>query len=110
MIFRWCRDRDPFCSRIPRRQHDSPRPHDKGPLAIQYVEAVERRSQARLLVIPSKAAVDAMKNHAVGADRPAMLLVGSETNRTDRIPLRQRVLPFPSAVRCLCERTCRSAK
>src|SRR5712691_675338 len=98
MIF--CRSRNlaPSRSRISRRQHDSARPHDKGALAIQDVKAVERRNQTRLLVFPPKAAVRGIENHSVRAHRPTMLLVVSETNRTDRISLRQRVLPFPSAV------------
>ena len=110
MIFRRRRDLDPSRSCISRRQHHSARPHDKGALAIQDVKAVERRNQTRLLVFPSKAAVRGIKNHAVGAHRPAMLLVASETNRADRIALRQRVLPFPSAVGHLPARTCHRAE
>src|SRR2546430_6239844 len=110
MIFRRRRYRDPSRSSISRRQHDSARPHDKGALAIQDVKAVECRNQTRLLVFPPKAAVRGIKNHAVRAHRPTMLLVVSETNRTDRIALRQRVLPFPSAVGGLSECIWPSAK
>ena len=110
MIFRRRRNRDPSRSRIFGRQHDSARPHDKGTLAIQGVKAVERRNQACLLVFPSKAAVRGIKNHAVGAHGPTVQFVPGKTNRTNRIALGQRVLPFPSAIGGLSERTCRSAK
>src|SRR6266567_4062158 len=110
MIFGRRRDRDPSRSRISRRQHDSARPRDKGALAIQDVKAVERCNQTWLLVFPSKAAVRGIENYAVGAHGPTVQFVPGKTNRTDRIALGQRVLPFPSAIGGLCECTCRGAK
>src|SRR5437660_7628951 len=110
MIFRRSRNGDPSRSCILGCQHASTRPRGKGALAIQDVKAVECRNQARRLVFPSKAAVRGIENHAVRAHRPAVQLVAGETNRTDRIALGQRVLPFPSAIGGLSECIWPSAK
>jgi len=46
-----------------------------------------------------------VENYAISADGPTVALVACETDRADRVTLRQRVLPFPSAVKVLRART-----
>src|SRR5256885_1906488 len=65
-------------------------------LSIEYVQSVERVDQTGRWALPTEAATGGVKNDAVRADSPATELVAGETNRADRISLRQRVLPFPT--------------
>jgi hypothetical protein len=79
-------------------------------LPIENVESVKRDDCPGVLTLPLKAAVARVQNHSIRADRPTVTLVVSKTNCADGIPLRQRVLPFPTAIRTLGKGNRRSAK
>src|SRR5882762_2237952 len=101
MIFRRRGNPSPFLSAVFRRDDDPARADRKRALPIKNVKAVEGGNQARMLARPFKSAVRGVENHAISADRPSVALVAGETDRADRVSLRQRVLPFPSAIKVL---------
>src|SRR6266571_7722303 len=105
MILRRRGNLSPFLSAVFRRDDDPTRADGKRALPIKNVKAVEGGNQAWMLTGPFKSAVRGVENYAVCADGPTVALVARETDRTDRVPLRQRVLPFPSAVKVLRPRT-----
>src|SRR5713101_4760226 len=98
MIFRRRGNLSPFLSAVFRRDDDATRADCKRALPIKNVETVEGGNQTRVLTRPFKPAVRGVENNAVSAYGPTVTLVVCETDRADRVPLRQRVLPFPSAV------------
>src|SRR6266851_4838192 len=110
MIFRRCGNLGPFLSAVFRRDDDATRADCKRALPIKNVETVEGGNQTRVLTRPFKPAVRGVENNAVSAYGPTVTLVVCETDRADRVPLRQRVLPFPSAVEALraCSASCAS--
>ena len=55
----------------------------------------------RVLAYPAKPAVRGVEDDAVRAYGPTVEFVRSETNSTDRVALRQRILPLPFAIRSL---------
>ena len=101
MILRWRRNFEPFVAAVSRFNHQSARANRKRMLPIEHVQAIQSIDEPRRLILPTKATVIRVKNHAVSADGPAVQLVAGETNCADRIPLRQRILPFPTATRVL---------
>src|SRR5438552_10476047 len=101
MILRRRGNLSPFLSAAFRRDDDPTRADCKCALPIKNVKAVEGGNQARMLARPFKSAVRGVQNHAISADGPSVALVARETDRADRVPLRQRVLPFPAAVKVL---------
>src|SRR5712692_8443882 len=104
MIFRRRGDLSPFLAAVPGCHHDAACAHGKRVLPIKNVKAVEGCDETRVLTSPFKSAVRSVKNHSVRADCPTVTLIVGEADRADRVPLRQRVLPFPSAVEVLRER------
>src|SRR5438552_3568898 len=105
MILRRRGNLSPFFSAVFRRDDDPTRADCKRALPVKNVKAVEGGNQARMLARPFKSAVRGVQNHAICADGPTVALVAGETDRADRVPLRQRVLPFPPAVKVLRART-----
>src|SRR6266850_1508193 len=101
MIFRRRGYLSPFLSAVLRGHDDATRADCKRALPIQNVKTVEGGNQTRVLARPFKSAVGGVENYSVCADGPTMTLVGGEADRADRVPLRQRVLPFPAAVKVL---------
>src|ERR1700674_2826840 len=101
MIFRRRGNLSPFLSAVFRRDDDPTRADCKRALAIKNIKAVEGGNQTRVLARPFKSAVRSVENHAISADRPTVALVARESDRADRVALRQRVLPFPSAIEVL---------
>ena len=101
----------PFLSAVFRRDDDPTRADRKCALPIKNVKTVEGGDQARMLAGPFKSAVRGVENDSVRADGPTVALVAGEADRADRVPLRQRVLPFPSAVEVLrARRRCGEAE
>ena len=50
-----------------------------------------------MLAGPRKTTVGRMENYAIRADGPAVPVIVRKLNGADRVSLRQRVLPFPTA-------------
>ncbi len=110
MIFGRGADLGPFLAGV-FRDHDRAAGADHHrALRILHVKTIEARDQPRTLALPLKATIRGVKNHAVRAHRPAVEFVTGETNGADRVTLRSRVLPFPSAVGCLREYGCGTGK
>jgi hypothetical protein len=104
MIFGRRADLGPFLSGVFRNYDRATRADYYRALTILHVKTIETGDQSRALALPLKAAVRGVKNHSIGAHGPTVELVTGETDGADRITLRSRVLPFPSAIGCLRER------
>ena len=96
MVFGGRPDLDPSLTAVSRFQNQSAGAHGEHVLSIEHVQTVKRIYQTRRLVFPTEAAIGGVENYAVGSDGPSMEFVAGETNRADRVALRQRVLPFPT--------------
>src|SRR5712692_5336269 len=101
MIFRRRGDRSPFLAAVLRRHHNAAGAHCKRVLPIKNEKTVEGCDQTRVLTRPFKPAVRSVENRSVCPDRPTVTLIVGETNRADRVSLRQGVLPFPSTIEVL---------
>ena len=101
MIFRLRLNRIPALAGVARFQDQAARADRKHVLGIKHIQAVQVVDETGRLVVPTKTAVGRIKNHSIRAHRPAMKFVAGKSNRVDRVALRQRVLPFPTAVACL---------
>ena len=104
MILGRCADLSPSLSGVFRQRHRAARSNHHGAFRIVHIESIEIHDDARVLTLPLKAAVCGVKNYSVGADGPAVSLVGGETNRADGVALWAGVLPLPTAVGGLRER------
>src|ERR1700682_5588888 len=100
------RDISPSLSSVFRKRHCAARADDNRAFGILNKESIEAGDDPRVLALPLKATVAGIQNHSVGSHGPTMTLVGGETNRANGVPLRSRVLPFPSAIDCLSKDRC----
>src|SRR5437667_4040084 len=101
MVFRGGFDLGPLLAAISRFQNQSARAHDENVLSIEHVQTIKRIDQASWLSFPTEPAVRGVENHAICSDGPAVQFVAGEPNRANRVPLWQRVLPFPTTTGCL---------
>src|SRR5258707_5583853 len=105
MILCWRGNLSPFLSAVFRRDDDPTRAGCECALPIKNVKTVEGGDQARMLAGPFKSAVRGMEDYAICADGPTVALVAREADRADRVALRERDLPLPSAIEVLRART-----
>src|SRR6266851_3594828 len=104
MIFGRGADLGPFLAGVFRDHHRATSADYHRALRILHVQTIEARDQSRTLALPLKPTIRGVKNHTIRAHCPAVELVTGETNGADRVTLRSRILPFPSAIGLLCER------
>lgn len=88
MILQIGLDLEPAPAAVRGSENQTARADHNGVPLVLYPDTVQRSNLSCVLALPAKTSVPRVENDAIGADGPAVQLVGGKTDGADRVTLR----------------------